>query len=84
MRRFIETSLVDDPDRPTTERLAAYDKLFADHGPLHVSALETVTPLEFHLMGQSRRGGVHIIVRASEQQTGRAASVTLRFEGAQP
>jgi len=84
MRRFIETSLVEDPSRPVADRLASYAKLFAEHGPLQVSALETVAPREFHAMGQTRKGIVHIIVRESEQQAGRAESITLRFEGSQP
>lgn len=84
MRGFIETSLAVDPSRPVEERLASYAKLFAEHGPLLVGALETVSPGEFHLMGQTRKGVVHVIVRESAEQPGRASSITLRFEGSRP
>lgn len=84
MRGFIETSLAVDPGRPVEERLASYAKLFAEHGPLLVGALEPVSSSEFHVMGQTRKGIVHIIVLAPESQAGRASSITLRFEARQP
>jgi hypothetical protein len=38
MRKFVESSLIVNPERSTDERLKSYLKLFEDHGPLHVPA----------------------------------------------
>ncbi|HEU5218422.1 MAG TPA: histidine phosphatase family protein [Gemmatimonadales bacterium] len=83
MRRFIESYLTIDSSRPVADRLASYSKLFAEHGPLQVTGVENVSPQEFRLSAQARRATVRITVKESGQQPGRAASITLAFEGGQ-
>jgi phosphohistidine phosphatase SixA len=81
MRRFIESSLEVDANRPVADRLTRYAELFADNGPLHITAIETTVEREITVVAQAKRGGVRLTVKESGQQKGRAASVTLRFEG---
>jgi phosphohistidine phosphatase SixA len=79
MRHFVETSLIPDPARPVADRLATYATLFADYGPLDVSAIDSVTPLELQLTARSRRAAVRLTVKESSTHPGRAESITLRI-----
>ena len=84
MRRFIESSLETDPSRPVADRLASFTKLYADLGPLHVVGIEAPATRELTLLTHAKRGMVKVVVKASEAQEGRAASITFRFEGVHP
>ena len=75
MRAFIEASLVAAPDRPMEARLQAYTKLFEEHGPLTVTAVEssadTVT-----VQTRSRRAAIALRVIAAAEPADRLQSVT--------
>jgi hypothetical protein len=79
MRHFAETSLIADPARPMADRLATYATLFADYGPLHVTAIEVLSPMELQLSAQSRRAPIRLVVKESAAHPGRAESITLRI-----
>jgi phosphohistidine phosphatase SixA len=83
MKAFIESWMVQDPNRPTAERLSTYSKLFAEHGALALTSVEESQALSVTLGMKSRRGNFRLNVRSSEAQPMRAASVTFAMlEGA--
>jgi hypothetical protein len=84
MKAFIESSLEIDPARPLSDRLASFEKLYADLGPLHVVGVEGATENEITLLTHARPGMVRVTVRESAREAGRAASITFRYGGTHP
>jgi hypothetical protein len=79
MRRFVESSLEVDAKRPTADRLASFRKIFDDLGELHVIGIQVTSDNELTLLAHAKKGGAMITVKNSEQQKGRLASVSLRY-----
>jgi phosphohistidine phosphatase SixA len=84
MQSFIESSLEADSARPLADRLAAFEKLYADLGPLHVVGVEGVTASELTLLIHAKPGMVRVTVKESVREAGRAASITFRYGGTHP
>ena len=83
MKTFIESWMVQDPNRPMAERLNTYSRLFAEHGALVVTSVQESQALVVTLGMKSRLGNFRLTVKASEAQPMRAASVTFAMsEGA--
>lgn len=76
MKSFVEDWMVADPARPTETRLQTFAKLFEEHGPMTVTAIETSQQLEVTLGMKSKRGAFRLTVKSTEQQPMRASSVT--------
>ena len=83
MRKYLESFLEVDPARSTADRLASYGKLFETLGALHVIGAEAVSDDEITLAAHGKPGVVRLVVRRSQTQEGRAASITFRY-GAHP
>jgi hypothetical protein len=79
MRKVIESSLEVDPKRPTADRLANYSRIFGDLGAVHVVGIQVVSDHELVLLAHTSKGGAMISVKESEQQKGRLASVSFRY-----
>ena len=84
MKAFIETSLEADPARPLADRLASFEKLYADLGPLHVVGVEGVAANELTLLIHAKPGMVRVTVKESAREAGRAASIAFRYGGTHP
>lgn len=81
MKAYIESWMVANPDRTMEERLATYETLFAQHGPLTVVRVESSQALEVVLGMRSKRGNFRLAVKTAESQPMRAQSVTFTMEG---
>ena len=77
MRQFIESSLTVNADRPTALRLASYATTFRDFGPLTVTGVLRSSAEEIMLGIRAKDGDFFLIAKASPDQPGRAASITL-------
>jgi phosphohistidine phosphatase SixA len=75
MREFIERYLLVNPDRPVEARLVTYEEAFRSHGPLTLEMVHSADAAEAVLEMKSRQGSFRLVVRASDTQPGRAASV---------
>lgn len=85
MRTFIGEWMVPNPDRPLEERLETYVKLFTEHGPLSLEAVERSESTEITLGLRSRRGSFRMTVTSSDAQPMRASSVRFAMmQGAHP
>lgn len=76
MRAFIESSLELAEGRSTEDRVASYRRLFAEHGPLAVHGIDSVTDDAAAVRIRSRRGDFVLRVIAASAESGRAASVS--------
>jgi len=76
MRAFLESWMVQDPARPTADRLKTYAELYATHGPLVLTAVHASAQLEVTLGMRSKRGDVRLTVKSAEAQPMRGTSVT--------
>jgi phosphohistidine phosphatase SixA len=81
MRGFIEASLIANPSRSTGVRLDSYVKLFEEHGPLVLTAIQSTQDAEIVVAGRSRKATFRLTLKASTEQSGRIASATFGFEG---
>lgn len=79
MRAYIESMMIADPARPTDARLASFAKLFDDHGPLSLVAVDSSSALQVILSMKSKQGDLKLNVKASEAQPMRVQSVTFTF-----
>ena len=85
MRAFIESTMLPNPERPTAQRVESYAKLFEQHGPLSVHAVENSKATEVTLGVRSKRGSGRLTLRSSDAQPMRVESVTFAFmEGRHP
>jgi phosphohistidine phosphatase SixA len=83
MQAFLESWMVQDPARPTADRLKTYAELYAAHGPLVLTAIHASAQLEVTLGMRSRRGDLRLTVKSAEAQPMRGTSVTFTMaEGA--
>ncbi len=76
MRTFLEAAMVPNPARAMGERLASYQTLFADLGPLTITQAGAGTDEQLEARASSRKGEVVITVKASASQGGRGTSIT--------
>ena len=76
MKAFIESWMIQDPNRPMDQRLKTYGQLFEEHGALAVTSVETSQALEVSLGMKSKRGNFRLTVKSSEAQPMRGTSVT--------
>jgi phosphohistidine phosphatase SixA len=81
MGGFIDSAFVESSDRPTAVRVAAYLQLFADHGALTVTGVQSETASALALRARSKRGNLTLTVTPSASQPGRIQSLTFAFEG---
>ncbi|MBC7897408.1 MAG: histidine phosphatase family protein [Cytophagaceae bacterium] len=77
MRTFIETFLVANANRSTDERVQTFTKTFTDFGPLSVTEIHASEGNEVTLGVATKQGPFRLTVKASPDQAGRAASITL-------
>ena len=83
MRAFLESWMVQDPARPTADRLKTYAELYATHGPLVLTGVHASAQLEVTLRMRSKRGDLRLTVKSAEAQPMRGTSVTFTMaEGA--
>lgn len=82
MRAFIESSMLAAPDRPIETRLQTYTKLFDEYGVLQYKNVQTTTNDAVAFQVDSKRGAMIVTVTASQEQVGRAKSVTFALPGA--
>ena len=80
MRKFIEASLVPNPDRPTEARMQTWQTLLAQHGTLTIVGTESASATQAVIRVRSKQGEFNLVVEVSPDPS-RAASV--RFEGRQ-
>ena len=76
MRAFIESTLVADPARPIEERMKSYTKVFGDFGVLHPVSVDSSTATSITLGTQSKGGPLQLILKTSETDAARLASVS--------
>lgn len=81
MRAFTEASLVAVPDRPTEARVQAYTKMFEEHGPLTVTAVESSEAGIVALEARSRRGTITLRATVASEPGDRLQSVTFAIRG---
>jgi phosphohistidine phosphatase SixA len=79
MRKFVESSLIVNPERSTDERLKSYLKLFEDHGALSLVSVDSASATKVTLGMRSKRGTLSLTLAASDADPMRAASVTFAF-----
>ncbi len=76
MRGFITQYMAPVAERPTDARVAAYQALYRDHGPIMVVGLAPAGDTAIGLNAHSRQGGLQLEVTATPD--GRIASVLFR------
>jgi phosphohistidine phosphatase SixA len=76
MRAFVESALVADPARPVEERMKSYTKVFGDFGVLHPVSVDSSTAVSITLGMQSKAGPMQLILKMSETDAARVASVS--------
>jgi phosphohistidine phosphatase SixA len=81
MADFIEATMVENPNRPTEARVTTYLQLFADHGPLTVTGIQTETAEALTWRANSRRGHLMVTLTASPGHPGRLQSLTFALHG---
>jgi hypothetical protein len=79
MRKFVESSLIVNPERSTDERLKSYMNLFEDHGPLSLVSVDSASATKVILGMRSKRGTLSLTLAASDADPMRAASVRFAF-----
>lgn len=76
MRKFIENSMLPNPDRTTEQRLDTYHKLYTDHGPLVVHLATPTGTTEVVLGVQSKQGQIKVTVITLPDDPMRVKSIT--------
>ena len=82
MQVFIETSLMVDPTRPLAARIASYRKLFDDHGPLALLAVQSSGDDAVSFSVRSKAGEPTLTLKLSADQPDRVASLTFAWNRA--
>jgi phosphohistidine phosphatase SixA len=77
MRKFLEGSMVENPDRPMEARLATYKTLYTDYGPVTSDATATETGNEATTKVQTKQGELTIKIVLDAGDPTKAKSVTL-------
>jgi phosphohistidine phosphatase SixA len=77
MRQFVESSLVPHPARSTEARVHSYVSSFRDFGRLAVTGVRSSSADEIALGVRTTGGEFVLTVRASPEQPGRAAAITI-------
>jgi phosphohistidine phosphatase SixA len=80
MRAFVESSLVDAPDRPMEARLKTYSQLFAQHGPISVTGITVSQPDSVVLEAKLRDAAVTMTVRVTPAPDNRVQSVSFAIK----
>lgn len=75
MRAFIAKSLTSDPSRPVDVRIATYQALFREHGPISIVGTERATETEATIRVRSQRGEFSLGITVSSDDPARAASI---------
>jgi len=81
MRQFIESSLLPNPARPTEARLQTFQQSFEMFGPLVVTGVRSSSADEIALDVRAKGGDFVLTAKASPEQPGRAASITIGTAG---
>lgn len=81
MRAFTVASMVAAPDRPTEARVESYTRMFAEHGPLTVTAVQSSHADTVSLEVRSRRAAITLRMVAAPEPTDRLQSVTFAILG---
>jgi phosphohistidine phosphatase SixA len=76
MRSFIESNMQPNPNRTLDERVSSYEGLLRDHGHMTLDKGHEANGNEVILGMKSKRGSFRLIVKASETDPGRVASVS--------
>ena len=76
MKAFMESWMVPNPNRPMEERLKTYKQLFADHGPLTVTAVHDNQQVEVTLGVKSKVGDLRLTLKSSPEQPMKGSSIT--------
>jgi phosphohistidine phosphatase SixA len=75
MREFIETYLPVNPERPLQARLDTYAETFTQYAPVTLVSAVSADSSEAVYAVKSNRGDLRLVVRASDTQSGKAASI---------
>jgi hypothetical protein len=84
MKAFIESWMVQDPNRPMDERLKTYARLFEEYGTLAVTSVQNSQSIEVSLNMKSKRGDFRLTVKSTEADPMRATSVTFAMMQGHP
>lgn len=85
MRKFLETSMKANPDRPMEDRLATYERLFQEYGKLSLHIVEKSESTEAVLGVQSSKGPIRMTVVTLPAEPMKLSSVTFAmFQGSHP
>ena len=79
MKKFTESSMVVNPDRPLEQRLDTYVKLFGDFGPLTLTGVEKTESTEVVLGVQSKAGAMRMTLVTLPEEPMRVKSVTFAY-----
>lgn len=85
MKKFLETSMKPNPDRPMESRLATYERLYQEYGRLSLHLVEKAESTEVVLGVQTSKGPLRmtVVTLAAEPMT--LASVTFAMtQGSHP
>jgi phosphohistidine phosphatase SixA len=77
MRRFIEKSLVVDPNRSTEQRVETYRTMYRDHGAIAIVGTERAAHNEATIRVRSNRGEFSVTVTVSPDDHARALSIRM-------
>ncbi len=77
MQSFIESNLLVNPARTMQERIASYEKAFEQMGQIALTAGHTSTATEARLGIRGKQGDFFLMVKMSDDQPDRAASLTI-------
>lgn len=76
MKTFMETSMAANAERPLEERLATYDRIYAQFGTLTLTAVEKSESTEVVFGVQSKLGPIRVTLLTLPEQPMRVKSVT--------
>ncbi len=77
MQSFIETNLIVNPARTMQERMQSYERAFDQLGEITITTGHSSTANEARLGVRGKSGDFFLMVRMSDDQPGRAASLTI-------
>lgn len=76
MKKFLETSMKPNPDRPMEDRLATYERLYQEHGKLSLHLVEKSESTEVVLVVQGSKGPMRVTVVTLAAEPMTLSSVT--------
>ena len=76
MKKFLESSMKPNPDRPIEDRLATYERLYQEYGKLSLHLVEKTESTEVVLGVQSSKGPIRMTVVTLPAEPMTLASVT--------